>query len=133
MRTVILMLVLCLGAAPARADKVTPTGPVKAYKGPEGQIVAMLEISDGKEMLVHFRNLDTTLDGKTLRYQIEDQGHGDKNVYIVKKRGSKTYQSMMLVLRDHAWTFFHPTKADVHFDLAYSEDQSAKMSVTPRP
>ena len=87
----------------------------------------MLEISDGKEMLVHFRNVDTGLDGKTLRYQIDDQGHGDKDVYVVKKRGSKTYHSNMLVLRDRSWTFFHPLKSDVTFELAYSEDQSAKI------
>lgn len=127
MKSIVVAIALCIAASSSFADKVTPTGPVKAYKGPEGQIVAMLEISDGKEMLVHFRNIDNTVDGKTLRYQIEDQGHGNKDVYIVKKRGSKTYHSNMLILRDGGWTFIHPVKNEVTFDLSYSEDQSGKI------
>lgn len=127
MKSLIFALALCLAAIPAFADKVSPTGPVKAYKGPEGQIVAMLEISDGKEMLVHFRNIDNSIDGKTLRYQIEDQGHGKKDIYIVKKRGSKTYHSILLTLRDGGWTFYHPVKTEISFDLSYSEDQSSKI------
>lgn len=127
MKPIALAIALCLAAASAQADKIAATGPVKAYKGPEGQVVAMLEISDGKEMLVHFRNVDNELDGKTLRYLIADMGGGDKEVYVTKKRGSKTYRSIMLILRDHYWTFHHPSKHDVSFELSYSEDQSGKI------
>jgi hypothetical protein len=130
MKSIAFAVVLCFAAAPALADKITPTGPVKAYKGPEGQIVAMLEISDGKEMLVHFRNLDTDLDNKTVRYLVADAGNvgsGDKDVYINKKRGSKTYRSYLLSLRDRSWTFTHPSKANVSFDLSYSEEWSGKI------
>jgi hypothetical protein len=118
---------LCIASRPALADKVVPTGSVKAYRGPEGEIVAMLLISDGKEMLVHFRHLDTELDGKTLRYAIADTGQGDKEVYIVKKRGSKTYRSIMLLSSDRQWTFIHPSKHDVKFALRYSEEWSDKL------
>lgn len=128
MRSLACALVLCAAIGAARADKIVATGPVKAYRGPEGEIVAMLEISDGKEMLVHFRNLDATLDGKTLRYQVADTGHGDKEVYVVKKRGHKTYHSIMLVSRDRGWTFIHPTKHDVTFALTYSEEWSGKLT-----
>jgi hypothetical protein len=116
MRPLACVLVVCAVNGTAHADKIVAKGPVKAYRGPEGEIVAMLEISDGKEMLVHFRNLDTTLDGKTLRYLIADTGHGNKDVYIVKKRGSKTYHSIMLSSRDHRQsTFDHPTNHEVTF------------------
>jgi len=127
MKAIALALLVSLAAAPAVADKITPTGPVKAYKGPEGQVVAMLEISDGKEMLVHFRNLDTELDGKTLRYLIADMGDGDKDVYVEKKRGSKKYRSILLIKRQGGWSFHHPSKANVSFELAYSEEQSGKV------
>ncbi len=127
MKPIALAIALCIAAAPALADKTAATGPVKAYKGPEGQVVAMLEISDGKEMLVHFRNLDNELDGKTLRYLIADMGGGDKEVYVTKKRGSKTYRSILLTLRGRYWTFYHPSKHDVSFELSYSEDQSGKI------
>jgi len=121
------VILLCAVIGTAHADKIVVTGPVKAYRGPEGEIVAMLEISDGKEMLVHFRNLDTTLDGKTLRYLIADTGHGNKDVYIVKNRGSKTYRSIMLSSRDRQWTFVHPTNHKVTFELGYSEEWSGKI------
>jgi hypothetical protein len=127
MRSFACALVLCAAIGTARADNIVASGPVKAYRGPEGEVVAMLEISDGKEMLVYFRNLDITLDGRTLRYAIADTGHGDKEVYIVKKRGSKTYHSIMLVSRDRRWTFTHPTKHEVTFDLRYSEEWSGKI------
>ena len=127
MRPLACVILACAVIGTAHADKIVATGPVKAYRGPEGEVVAMLEISDGKEMLVHFRNLDTTLDGKTLRYLIADTGHGNKDVYIVKKRGSKTYRSIMLSSRDRQWTFVHPTNHTVTFDLRYTDEWSAKI------
>ena len=127
MRLFACVLVMCAAIGSARADKIVATGPVKAYQGPEGEIVAMLEISDGKEMLVHFQHLDNALDGKTLRYLIADIGHGDKEIYIVKKRGSKTYHSIMLALRDRQWTFIHPIKHEITFELRYSEEWSGKI------
>ena len=51
------LLVACaMLAAPAHADKITPSGPLKAYKGPEGELVVMVEINDSKEMLVYFKS-----------------------------------------------------------------------------
>jgi len=127
MRLLACALVVCAAIGTARADKIVATGPVKAYVGPEGEVIAMLEISDGKEMLVHFQHLDTALDGKTLRYLIQNTGHGDKEVYIVKKRGSKTYHSIMLTSRDREWTFVHPIKHEITFELRYSEEWSGKI------
>ena len=69
MRAAVIALVLFASAA--HADKIVPSGPLKAYNGPEGELVVMVEINDGKEMLVYFKNLDNTLDGKTLRYMLE--------------------------------------------------------------
>ena len=113
-------------AAPARPE---PSGPLRAYKGPEGELIVMVEISDGKEMLVHFRNLGKELDGKTVRYLYEDLGRGTKNVYINKKRGSKTYRSYLLTAHDGDWNFHHPTNFKIEFAIWYSEDDSRKFKI----
>lgn len=128
MRAVAIAIALCVVASVAHADKIVPSGVLKAYKGPEGEIVAMVEISDGKEMLVHFRNLDKELDGKTLRYLL-DVDRDSRTVYINKKRGSKTYRSILLTERDGQWSFQHPTKPTTHFSLVYSESASAAIKV----
>jgi hypothetical protein len=129
MRAAAIALVLCtLFVSVARGDKIVPTGPLKAYKGPEGEIVAMVQINDGKEMLVYFRNLDKELDGKTLRYLL-DVNRSSTTVYIDKKRGSKTYRSILLTASDGQWDFYHPTKPNTHFALVYSESASAAIKV----
>jgi hypothetical protein len=113
-------------AQPARPE---PSGPLRAYKGPEGELVVMVEVSDGKEMLVHFRNLGKDLEGKTLLYLYEDLGRGNKSVYINKKRGSKTYRSYMLVARDRGWDFIHPSNPKIQFAISYSEEASQKFKL----
>jgi hypothetical protein len=114
-------------AAPARPE---PSGPLRAapgLQGPEGELVVMVEVNDGKEMLVHFKNLGKDLDGKTVLYLLEDQGKGTKNVYVNKQRGSKTYRSVLLSARDGAWEFHHPTNPKIEFAISYSEQASLKF------
>lgn len=123
------IVVLLAMVAPAFAGKPVPSGPLKAYKGPEGELVVMVEANDGKQMLVHFKNLDGELDGKTLLYDFEDHGDHGKTVFITKKRGSKTYRSIMLTELDGQWDFYHPTKPTKHFSLKYSEDASGKLKI----
>jgi hypothetical protein len=127
MRLAAIALIMCMVSV-ARGDKPVASGPLKAYKGPEGEIVAMLEISDGKEMLVYFKNIGPELDGKTLRYLLEID-RDSKTVYINKKRGSKTYRSIMLTANDGQWSFQHPTKPETHFALSYSESATAAIKV----
>jgi hypothetical protein len=119
--------------APGHADPKpagpAPSGPLKAFKGPEGEVVVMIEANDGKDMLVHFKDLDKELDGKTVLYHIEDLGHGDKNVYVDKKRGSKTYRSMLLTAREGDWQFYHPIKTSTQFSIRYSETASGKFKI----
>ncbi len=113
-------------AAPARPE---PSGPIRAFKGPEGELIVMVEANDGKEMLVHFRNLGKDLDGKTVLYLYEDLGRGTRNVYINKKRGSKTYRSYLLTARDGEWEFHHPTNFKIEFSIWYSEKESQKIKL----
>lgn len=112
-------------AAPA---KPVPSSRLKAYKGPEGEIVVLVEANNSKQMLVHFRNVDG-LDGKTLLYDYEDLGEHGKNVFIEKKRGSKTYRSYLLSQKEGGWEFYHPDKPSVHFYISYSEDTTNKIKV----
>jgi hypothetical protein len=113
--------------APATGTPV-PSGALKAYKGPEGEIIVMVEVNDSKEMLVHYKNVGGGLDGKTLRYLLEDRGNG-KTVYLNYKRGSKWHRTNILYSRDRRWEFYHPTKSGVQFDITYSESTSEKFKL----
>jgi hypothetical protein len=117
--------------APAFADKPKPSGRLKGYKGPEGEIVALVPVNDDKQMLVHFKNFGGDLEGKTLLYDFEDHGdHGGKTVFINKKRGSKTYRSTLLSSDgEGVWDFFHPTNFKVHFSIVYSEAATEKVKL----
>lgn len=115
--------------APKAPQAPQASGPVKAFKGPEGELVVMVEANDGKEMFVHLKNLGGDLEGKTLLYLLEDRGEGNKDVYLTKKRGSKTYRSYLLTSRDGRWDFYHPTNAKVQLSLRYSEEASAKIKL----
>jgi hypothetical protein len=133
----LLAAVVATAALPgaARADdkvttkfdaKITPSGPVKAFKGPEGAIVVMLEINGGKEMLVHFKKVGGDLDGKTLRRLYEDLGEGKKNLYLDHKRGSKPYRTYLATARDGQWEVYLPGTNN-HFNIFYAEDLSDKF------
>lgn len=114
-------------ATPAAAPKAS--GPVRAYKGPEGELVVLVEANEGTEMLVHLRKIGGDLEGKTLLYLLEDRGNGNKDVYVNKKRGSKTYRSTMLTARDGRWDFYHPTNGKIQFSISYSEEASEKVKL----
>ena len=131
-----LIAVVALWAAgrSAQADpkpdaKPMPSGVLKAYKGPEGEVIAMVEVNDSKQVLVYFKNLGGDLEGKSLLYLFEDLGKGDKTVYLNKKRGSKTYRSVMLSARDNKWSFYHPTKPGTELSLTYSEKDSESLKI----
>jgi hypothetical protein len=126
-RAVVLAMLL---AGPALADKPVPSGPVKAYTGPEGELIVLVEANDSKDMLVHFRNVGSELDGKTLLYRLEDHGDDGKTVYIDKKRGSKTYRSIMLTDKGrNSWEFINPVKTSKHFRIHYAESESQHIKV----
>jgi hypothetical protein len=126
-----LVLTLLVGlVAPALADKPVPSGKVKAYRGPEGELIVMLEVNKSAQVLVHYRKLGDDLDGKTFLYELEDLGdHGGHNAYVTKKRGSKTYRSYVLEEQgDGVWEFFHPEKSTKHFTIVYSEKDTESLT-----
>lgn len=110
-------------------SNLVPSSKLKAFKGPEGEVIAMVEVNSSKEMLVHFKNLGTELDGKTGLYQIADMGKGKKDIYVEKKKGSKTYRSVLLTQRDGSWEFYHPGKPGTEFHISYSEQESEKFKL----
>jgi len=111
--------------APARPE---PSGPLKAFKGPEGEIVVLIEADAGKQIYVHLKNIGGDLDGKTVLYLLEDLGHGNKNVYVNKKRGSKTYRSNLLSCRDGEWEIYPPGK-NTSLSIYYSERASKEFKI----
>lgn len=115
-------------AKPAAAARPEPSGPLKAFKGPEGEIVVLVEADDGKQMYVHVKNISKELDGKTVLYLLEDHGNGNKNVYVNKKRGSKTYRSNLLSCRDGSWEYYPPGK-NTTLAIRYSEAASKEFKI----
>ncbi len=127
---VVAIAMTIVAAAPlAHADKIVASGAVKAFKGPEGAVVLMVEINDSKEMLVLFKNTGGTIEGKTQRYRFEDLGKGTKNVYIDVKRGSKTNRNNLCSARDGEWECYVPGKPSDTLPLQYSEDLSSKTKL----
>ncbi|NVB84619.1 MAG: hypothetical protein HOV81_39965 [Kofleriaceae bacterium] len=128
MRLAILLLMLVV-ASPAWAGVPKPSGPLKAYKGPEGQVVVMILVDDDKRMLIHLRGIGGDLEGRTLLYDVNAMGNGKTDVFVNKKRGSKTYRSLILTQRDGEWEFYHPTKNNTSFGIYYSEKESEKYKI----
>ncbi len=128
MKWIVALFALAVVAAPAAAAPPKASGPLKAYKGPEGEIVVMVEVNDSKQMLVQFRKIGGELDGKTKLYELSDKGHGDKTVYYTYKRGSKTHQAIVLESRDGAWTLYVPDK-NTELRLRYSEQLSQDIKL----
>lgn len=116
-----------LGSAFAAAPK--PSGPLKSFKGPEGEVITLVEVNDSKQMLVHMKGVGGEVEGKSLLYNLAEPGRGKKDLYVDKKRGSKTFQSFIMTNRDGRWHFYHPTKAGTEFDVSYSEEASEKTKL----
>ena len=128
MRLAILFVVLGC-AAPVFAGPPKVSGRLKAYMGPESEIIALVPVNDGKQMLVYFKNVGADLDGTTLLYDFEDRGDQGKTVYITKKQGSKTYRSVLLDGGDGEWDFFHPKNFKIHYSVVYSESATEKLKL----
>ncbi len=125
----LVVMLLCGLAGLAHAGKPVASGPLKAYVGPEGEVVALVPVNDSKDVLVYFRKI-SGLDGTTLLYTNEDLGEDRRQIYVTKKRGSKTYRSIMLT--DYSpgrWLFINPVKTSEHFKIRYSE--STTQSIKP--
>ena len=111
------------------AANPVPSGPVKTYSGPEGEVIAMVEVNASKEMLVHFKDIGGEIEDKTYLYLIDDKGNGKKDVYFNKKRGSKTVVFAVLVLRNDQWAFYNPTKPGSTFNIKYSKVDTEKTKI----
>jgi len=119
---------VCALAATALA-KPAPSGPLKAYKGEEGEVIVTVPVNDSKEMLVLIRGV-SGLEGKALLYQFEDKGDEHQEVFIMKKRGSKSYRSYLLTGYERgSWLFINPIKTSSSFRVYFSETESKNIKV----
>jgi hypothetical protein len=127
MRVAQVFAILLLVVPAVAGNNPVASGPVKSYRGPDGAQIIMLEVNDSKEMLVQFRGVGGGLaDGKTELFLFRDHGDGNKDVYTIKKRGSKSWEAYVLVAKDNYWTFNHPLSS-VSFGLSYSKADSEKL------
>jgi len=112
------------------AEKPVPSGPLKAFKGPEGEIIAMVEVNQSKEMLVYFKNIGGELDGKSKVYLFTDNGRQGKEVYFNHKwRKSKTRPWVVLSNEGGTWTFGNPTNPTQSFKLSFSQTDTDKLKI----
>jgi hypothetical protein len=119
-----------LSAAHADPAKLVPSSALKAYRGPEGETLALVEVNGSKQMLVYFKSVGHGIDGTAQLYSYEDLGEDRKSVYTNKKRGSKTYRAFVLLSAGRgAWTFIHPAKTSEHFEVTYSEKASQQLTI----
>jgi hypothetical protein len=129
MRLIVIALVCGLASA-AFADHPAASGPLKAYKGPEGQIVALVPVSDGKQMLVFVRGLGGGIDGTSRLYEYEDLGNDRKTVYWNRKAGSKTHRAYVLTdYEPGSWNFIDPAEPATSFRVKYDEASSKQIKV----
>ncbi len=121
-------LILVLSGSLFAANAPVPSGVLKAFTGPEGEVVAMVEVNGAKEMLVHFQNISPEIDGTARLYTIEEEGSNRAVTYQVKK-GSKMKTHYIAEYRANKWKFFNPAKAGSAIDLKYSKDETAKLKL----
>ena len=112
---------LCAASGPV------PSGPVKAFKGPEGETIVMMEVNSSKEILVHYKGIGGDLEGKSFLYFFEEQRNGKKDVYMNVKEGRKTSAYYVLSFRNSQWEFFNPNKKGNSIKINYSEKDSEKF------
>lgn len=113
------------------ATKPLPNGPLKVFRGPEGELIGMVEVNQAKQMLVHFKNIGGDLDGKTKMYEFADNGRQGKEVYFIHQwRKSKTRPWIVLAYTDGAWKFANPSPGSTQtFRLTYSQSDTDKMKL----
>lgn len=132
MRIWIIAIVLggWLPAAHAAPARPAPSSALKAYRGPEGETIALVEVNDSKQVLVYFKTVGGGLDGTARLYTYEDLGEDRKSAFTSKKRGSKTYRAFVLISEGRGgWTFIHPAKPSNHIAVRYSEQASQQITV----
>jgi hypothetical protein len=119
--------VIRLLLAPAVADdKIIASGPPRAYKGPEGELVVVMEVNDGKEAVALFKNVGGELEGKALRCTLADLGNGNKDCYYDQKKGKKPLRFVLLTDREKHWEFTDPTRQGFHLRLQFSDKDTEK-------
>ena len=119
MKTIVLLLAL---TGLALAAPPVPSSRLKAYRGPEGEVVVLVEANDGKQMLVWTRD-----GGKTHLYEYEDLGHGTKNVFYMVKRGSKQARIYVLSAREGQWELYDSHLSKEPIPLRYSDKDSESI------
>jgi hypothetical protein len=127
----LIAIALLFGSVLAYADsKPVASSKVKAYKGAEGEVVAVLEVNSSKQVLVFFKKVSSALDGTSRLYEYEDKGNDNKEIYWNKKQGSKTQRAFVLTEYEHgSWLFINPIKTSENYRVAFSESETQAIKV----
>jgi hypothetical protein len=121
----IVLLLTVLGSLSSFAASVVASNTAKAFEGKNGEKVEMVEVNNGKEVLVRMSGVGGEWEGKTILWNMEDMGD-KKNIYFEKKRGSKTEQVNTLTFRFGQWQIY-TEKNPNGIDLKYSKKESEKL------
>lgn len=110
------------------AAEPVPSGPLKVFKGPEGELVAMVEVNNSKEILVQYKKTGGEVEGKTRLYTLVDEGRDRRSATYQKKQGSKMITLYPLAYRHGTWYMQNPVRRG-EIPLTYSEKDSEKMKI----
>lgn len=105
-----------------------PSGVLKSFEGPEGEIITMIEVNEGKEMVVNFKKLGGDLEGQSRIYKIGESGRNDINVFWEVKKGSKTQMRYLLEKQNDVWTFHNPANSR-SFRIYFSEKETKNQNL----
>lgn len=111
--------------------KPVPNGPLKVFRGPEGELIGMVEVNKSKAMLVHFKNLGGEFEGQSKLYQYADNGRDNKEVFFnYHWRKSKIRPWVVLASHGGTWEFANPTEGSTqHFKLTFSQADTDKLKL----
>jgi hypothetical protein len=126
-----LLLIAFLVCLSAIADKKpVASGPLKVFHGPEGEVLAIVDVNDSKEAAVYFRGVGGELEGKTHTYLIEQGNRGERSLYYNKKiRGTKYAPWYVLRYTGKEWRFTNPAQPGVEMKLKFSKEDTKKMKI----
>ena len=121
------MIQLALICALLGAD-YKPSNSAKAFVGPLGEKVEVLEVNDSKQLIARVSGVGGEWEGRTFVWDYNDRGDSKEASFGIK-RGSKTETYNALVFRQASWSLYPQggkNRDGIH--LSYSKEDSSKTS-----
>jgi hypothetical protein len=128
LRSILWAAVAGLLALVASADEVKPSTTAKVYRGPDGEVVTILEVNGSRQALVKLEGIGGDWDGKTFLWNLDDRGES-RDLYFEKGKPGrkKTERYTPLAYRAGEWILVTPDHPR-EVELTYSKKDSKKIT-----